>query len=281
MLPLLPVLALWLGGCDCKSVISSQPTTGSLRLGGSTTVFPLAKATAEAFTRSHPEVSFDIRQSSTGDGLRAFIEGELDIADATRPPLEQEIALAAGKGKNLYLTVIAYDAVAVLVNAQNPITNLKVRELKGIFFGGETTDWAQLVPGTKSRAIHVYHTSSVDSGTAELFNHRVIGQQPAIYVPGSVEIHRTPEVVTRVRQDQDAIAYSPLKWAGPGVKVLPIDGVEPTEQTCLDGTYPFARKLLFVTDGPPTGAVRDYVSFVLGITSQQTIVRQQGFIPIF
>jgi phosphate transport system substrate-binding protein len=279
-----PVLALLgLMSCNTSSFPGTPPAlSGALRLTGSTTVFPLARAAADAFARAHPAVRFDIHQSSTGEGLQAFINGEADVADATRPPSAEELAAAEKKGKHLHLTVIAYDAVVVLTNATNPVSNITVRDLKDIFFTGRIVDWAQVQGvGGGSRSVRVYHTSATVSGTAQLFQHKVLGAEPALYVSGSKEIHRTPDVVTSVRADPDAIAYSPMKWVGPGVKVLRVAGVEPSESTCLDGTYPFCRKLFFVTDGPPAGLARDYISFVLGTTCQHTVVRAQGFIPIF
>lgn len=276
------VLLLTLSTCDgCFRGPPPPSLAGTLRLGGSTTVYPLAQAAAGAFQRLHPAVRVEVSQSSTGEGLRAFLDGALDIANATRPPTEKEMLEASRRGKSLYLTVVAYDAVVVLVNAENPMTGLRARDLKGIFFSGAISHWEQLLAhGEKKGPLHVYHTNSDVSGTAELFEHVVMAQHATPYVSGSTEVHPTPDVAARVKSDPDAIAYSPLKWVGPGVKVLPIDGVAPREVACLDGSYPFCRRLLFITNGPPSGLAREYVSFVLSVTYQQTIVRQQGFIPI-
>lgn len=277
------VLLLALAGCD-PARPGSDPAglKGTLRLDGSTSVYPLMRTVADVFTRAHPGVRLELKQSSTGEGLRALLDGRVEIANATRAPTEEEAALARTKNRALHLTVVAHDAVAILVHASNPVADITVRDLQEIFFAGSMRDWSE-VPGygVGSAPLHVHHLSAADSGTADLFRRVVLWNQSPAYAPGSEQLSRTPDVAKHVREDRLAIAYSPVKWVGPGVKVLTVEGVGPSEMACLDGTYPLCRRLTVVTDGPPRGLARELISFVLGTTSQHSLVRAQGYFPIF
>lgn len=253
---------------------------GELRLEGSTTVYPIADHAARVFMKDHPEVKIDVKQSSTGEGLKKFLDGEkLDIIDGTRPPKESEYNTAKSKGMSLHMTLISFDGVVVIVHPSNPVSDLTLSQLKSIYFDGNITDWSQITNGAKKGKINIYNTDPKISGTAELFNKVVTGNDETPYVGGTTKVHPTPLMIPTIMGDPDGIAYTPIKWVNSSVKLLKVNGVTPTKDTILDTSYPLSRQMLMMTNGPPQGIAKEFINFVLSRDGQK-IVEEEGFIPI-
>ena len=260
-----------------EPIEQTEELSGTLRLGGSTTVYPIALAASKVFLEDNPGVTITIDQSSTGEGLVRFLNGEIDIADGTRPPKDAEYDEAATKGMDIQMTIISNDAVVVVVNKDNPLRDISSEDLDKIFFTGEITDWSEITDGEKTGKINVYGTDPAISGTAELFIKKI--HNKGEFVEGYTIKHPTPTIVPTIAGDSDGIAYTPLKWVDDSVVLLDVDGVTPTEDAILDTSYKLSRKMLVMTDGAPKGLEREFINFILSIEGQQ-IVRDQGFIPI-
>jgi len=294
---------LMLAGCTSTQVEEEEEEvlSGSLKLDGSTTVYPVAAEAAKRFMAANPGVTIDVQQSSTGEGLKMFLAGELDIADGTRSPKDAEYEQADSIGMDIQITIISNDAVAIHVNAENPVDDLTIEQIKGIFFDGTITDWSQ-VTDEKSGPINIYTTNPANSGTAELFNSKISGSSSTPYVSnvnanlqdqwgqlgddGNLWVHPTPMMIDLMAADPNGIAFTPLKWinedakdGSPTCKALKVDGIYPTVDAILDTSYPLARKMIMMTDGKPSGLVREYINYILSSEGQQ-IVEEQGFIPI-
>lgn len=292
-------------GCSTQPTkttqIEKEELSGSIKMDGSTTVYPVAKKAAEVFTQNNPKVSIDVKQSSTGEGLVMFLKKEITIADGTRAPKDAEIAEAQKNGMDIFMTVIANDAVAVHVNVNNPVDDLTKEQIKGIFFDGTITDWSQLTD-KKSGPINIYTTDPAVSGTAELFNTVISGKATTAYVSkanekltselgypgkdGKLWVHPTPNMITVMEKDENGIGFIPINWiqenqksGNPTVKALKIKGIYPTKETVLDTSYPLARKMIMMTNGEPKGVEREYINFVLSQEGQK-IVEEEGFISI-
>lgn len=278
---ILIIMALAVGCVGNDNEITKQETelTGSLKLDGSTTVYPIAKHAAEDFVKLHPKVTIDVQQSSSGEGIATFLEGKIDISDATRPPKDKEHDAAKGKGMNLHMTVISNDAVAIIVHPDNPISDITVGQLKEIYFDGTINDWSQITNGEKTGKINVYNTDPKISGTAELFNKKIAGSSGTPYVEGSTIVHPTPEMIPTIKNDPDGIAYTPMKWINSDVKPVAVNGVTASKETVLDTSYPLARKMYMITDGSPKGLAREFISYILSQEGQE-IVEEEGFIPV-
>ena len=269
-------------GCIGNETVNAEEEadlSGTLKLDGSTTVFPIAKHAAEEFMKLHPGVTVDVQQSSSGEGIATFLAGEIDISDATRPPKDKEHDAAKGKGMNLHMTVISNDAVAIIVHPGNPVSDLTVEQLKEIYFDGTINDWSQLTNGEKTGKINVYNTNPEISGTAELFNKKIAGSSGIPYVNGSTIVHPTPDMIPTIKNDPDGIAYTPMKWINSDVKLVTVEGVTPSKQTVLDTSYPLARKMYMITDGSPKDLPREFISYILSQEGQE-IVEEEGFIPV-
>ncbi|MDF1532332.1 MAG: PstS family phosphate ABC transporter substrate-binding protein [ANME-2 cluster archaeon] len=260
-----------------EPTVQTEELSGTLRLGGSTTVYPIALTASGIFMQQHPGVTITVDQSSTGEGMVRFLNGEIDILDGTRPPKDSEYESAIAKGMDIQMTVVSNDAVVVVVNKENPLRDISKEDLDKIFYTGEITDWSEVTDGEKTGKINVYGTDPAISGTAELFT-KVIHPK-GTFVEGYTILYPTPTVVPTIASDPDGIAYTPLVWVDDSVILLDIDGMTPTDESILDTSYKLARKMLMMTDGTPTGLEREFINFILSSEGQQ-IVRDEGFIPI-
>jgi phosphate transport system substrate-binding protein len=276
------LISVLIAGCigdNTQNMKQQAELSGVLKLSGSTTVYPIANTAAAEFMKLHPGVKIDVQQSSTGEGLVTFLAGEIDIADGTRAPNDKEYTEAKNKGMKLHMTVISNDAVGIVVHNSNPVSDLTVAQLKAIYFEGNITDWSQLTNGTKKGKINIYNTDPKISGTAELFNTKIAGSATKPYVAGTTIIHPTPKMIPTIKDDPDGLAYTPVNWINSDVKMVKVDGVAPTEKTILDTSYLLSRKMDMVTNGPPKGLAREFISFILS-QDGQNIVKKEGFIPI-
>lgn len=288
---------------DNKNLFSDNQSvlSGELVIDGSTTVYPIAKTASEKFIQKNPNVKIDLKQSSTGEGLKRFLNKELSIANGTRSPKQTEYKAAEENGMDIQITNISNDAVAVHVNANNPIDELDTETIKKIFFDGTITDWSQITD-KKSGKINIYTTDPAVSGTAQLFNEKITGKDTTPYVVNANEkltekygyigsedklwVHPTPNMVPLLAEDEDGIAFIPLNWVNedakdgtPTIKALKIDGVYPTKETILNTSYNLSRKMIMMTDGEPKGIVREFIKYLLSIEGQE-IVEKEGFISI-
>lgn len=279
-------IAALMAGCIEKANVEAtsaqdvkEELKGEIKMDGSTTVYPIALQASKVFMKDHPGVTFDLRQSSTGEGLVRFLAGETNISDATRPPKDSEYNIAKNKGMILHMTLISYDGVVLIVHPGNPVSDLTIDQIKGIYFNGSITDWSQLTNGAKKGKINIYNTDPKISGTAELFNKVITGNDETPYVSGTTKIHPTPLNIPTIMNDPNGIAYTPINWVNSSVKMLKLNGITPSRSTILDTSYPLARKMFMITNGPPQGLSKDYINFILSRDGQR-IVEEEGFIPI-
>lgn len=270
--------ALLIGKTGSEQQNTAAPEAQTLKMSGSTTVYPVALKAAEVFMQKHPGTTIAVDQNSTGEGLVQFLNKEIDIANGTRPPKDAEYKEAESKGIDLQMTEISNDAVVVVTNKNNPLTNISREDLKKIFYTGEITDWAQITNGTKTGKINVYGTDPKNSGTAELFTQKV--NDKGTFVEGYTILHPTPTVVPKIASDENGIAYTPLKWVDGSVNLLSVDGVVPSDKTILNAAYSLSRKMLIMTDGQPKGMTREFIEFILSEEGQR-IVKEEGYIPIY
>ena len=93
----------------------------------------------EAYLAINPNATIEVQQSDSTTGMNSVIEGVCDIGMASREVKDSE--LEAG----VVPTVIATDGIAVIVNLDNPISDLTSEQVKGIYTG-EITDWSEVSP---------------------------------------------------------------------------------------------------------------------------------------
>ncbi len=254
-----------------------------LRLGGSTTVFPFVQAAARAYMERHSEALVTISESSTGGGIKRLLAGEVDIANATRLPKEDEYRLAKERGIDFEITEIGKDAVAIIIHPSkyNFVQKLTQAQVQGIFFKGTITDWFQLHPDLSGK-INVYVRDPHESGTATLFAKKITGSDKTPYIDNAIDLIRTPLVVPTLATDPNGIAYSPLKWVNRTVVVVAYGetldkAIAPNLATISDNSYPLARKMYMITIGRPKHLTKSFIEFTLSQDGQR-LLEEEGFV---
>ncbi len=264
-------LIFMMAGCGGNRGENSEK---SIVLNGSTTVFPIAQRAAEEFMNLHSDVNVSVRGTGSGNGIAALINGTCDIADASRPMKDEEIKKAKENGVDPVATVIAKDAIAIIVNKDNPIKSITKEQLKEIYTG-QITNWKEL-GGADMKIVHVTRDSS--SGTFEIFEEKILGKGTEM-ISSAVVQGSNQAVKTTVSKTPGAIGYIGLGYVDSTVKTVAFDGVLPSKESVLNGTYEISRPLLMYTDGVPKGVVKEFIDFVMSPEGQK-IVEEVGYIAV-
>lgn len=262
------IVAVWVMG----GVASAE----SLRIEGSTTVGPIADAFAEYFKTIQPGLEISVNKQGSGIGAAALIDGRCDIATMSRfMKTEEEFRKAAEKGVMPVAHVVAMDGICVVVHPSNPVKEMTVAQVRDIYLG-KIKNWKD-VGGPDMPIVAVSRDTS--SGTYECFHELVMKRQDM--APGVEYVNANPQAHARVSSTAGAIAYVGLGFVDAKVKALRIEGVDPTRQTIVGGTYPIARPLFLFTNGfPKLGSiVHRFVTFHLTEKGQE-LVEARGFVPI-
>ena len=253
---------------------------------GSDTLVNVAQAWAEAYREVKPETAVAVSGGGSGTGISAMMNGTVDIANASRKMKDKEIAKAKENGIEPIEFVVGYDALAIYVHKDNPIESISVKQLADIYGeNGTITKWSELgitMPDAGDDEI-VRVSRQNNSGTFAYFRDAVIGKGKN-YKLGSIDMHGSKDVVDTVEKTPSAIGYSGLAYATDHVKLVPVskDGGAPvvaSVPTAVDRTYPIARPLFMYTAGQPTGAVKEYMDWILSPVGQK-IIAEKGYAPV-
>lgn len=207
------------------------------------------------------------------------MENTTDIAMASRQMKFGEKVKFAKAGFKIAEKVVAYDALAVVVNPANPVNRLTREQLEGIF-RGKITNWKEV--GGEDCKIVVY-SRETSSGTYEFFKESVLHNKN--YMSSVLSMPATGAIIQSVRQTKGAIGYIGLAYLNPYVKALAIsyDGgkhyARPSIKNASDGTYPIVRPLYYYYDVEKTAMVQPFVSYIKSDEGQR-MVEEQGFVPV-
>lgn len=251
---------------------------------GSDTLLQLAQAWAEAYRDVRPEVAIAVTGGGTGTGIAALMNGTADIANASRPMKQVEIDAAIACGFEPVEHVVAIDAVAVVVNPENPVDRLTIAQLADIYTG-RTTNWSD-VGGTDSPIVLL--SRETNSGTHVYFLEEVVRggdkDNPDIFAPQTLLMPSSVGITSELGRNPNAIGYDGLGYITDDEKMIAVapsaEGpyVLPSSETATDGSYPLSRPLFMYTAGEPVGEIAEYLDWVRG-ASAQDIVRDLGFVP--
>jgi phosphate transport system substrate-binding protein len=283
-------IGLLIASCSPQTAAAeTPPKTGSnkaLQNKGSDTMVNLALAWAEAYRVVQPDVAIAVTGGGSGTGIAALINGTVDIANASREMKEGEIEEARANGIKPVEHVVAYDALAIVVNQANPVRQLTIDELADIFTG-RVTNWKE-VGGNDAPVILV--SRETNSGTHVYFLEEVVRkgdkENTDIFAPRTLLMPSSVGITSEVRRNPNAIGYDGLGYVEPvHEKTLALaesaEGpyVPPTVGSAADGSYPLSRPLYMITAGAPTGAAKAYLNWILG-PDGQAIVSRLGFVPV-
>jgi phosphate transport system substrate-binding protein len=271
-------------GCSPAGPTEPAVTTTVTNV-GSDTMVNLALAWAEAYHALQPEVSISVTGGGSGTGIAALINGSTDIANASRQMAPEELAQAQERGIDPVEHTMAMDAIAVVVDPQNPVDGLTIPQLADIFTG-RITNWREV--GGQDRPI-VLASRESNSGTYLYFLEKVVRQDnpdsQALFSPEALLLPSSEIIGLEVATNPNAIGYDGLGYVTPRQKTLEVavdeagPFVAPSIETVRDGTYPIARPLYMYTRGQPSGAIKEYLDWILSEDGQR-IVAELGFVPL-
>ena len=238
---------------------------GIIKVGGSTTVKPLAEKLAEMYIRENPKISIVIQGGGSGAGISGASKGEFDIGMASRELTAEDPVLVKH--------ILGKDAIAVIVNKSNTITSLSKEQVIKIF-AGKISNWNELGGPTKS--IHVI-SREAGSGTRASFEEMVMGKEHL--TPNAVSQNSNASVKDSVSADDLAIGYLSLGQLDQSVKAVDINGISCNTANAISGQYPIVRPLYFLTKAEPGGPVKKFIEYCQGPASQATII-EAGYISV-
>ena len=269
-------------------VVVSQPklstngaVSGDLKFSGASVMFPTVQALMGPFRADYPTITTALNgtetTANTRDGISDLIAGKANVAMASSLPTASQYTVAQQNGKNLFLTVVAFDSICIVVNSNNPVQKLTLAQIKGIFFDGTITDWSTITNGSKTGPINVYALDS-KTGTGAFFD-KVVNGGNTNNVNGTVMIGNAALITQTVINDTEGIAYSASGYVGTVAKSLVVNDVIPTQTSVLDGSYVLGRKLYLITDNAPEGASLVFMNYMLSQKGQD-IVASSGLVKL-
>jgi len=220
---------------------------------GSSTVFPISQAVAEEFRKERPDVQVPVGISGTGGGLKRFVTGGIDVADASRRIKDSERDEAAANGIEYTEFTVAYDGLSIVVNSSNNFVScLTTDELKRIWEPGSKLErWSQVRDGFPDRPLRLYGPDT-DSGTFDYFTKAINGEEDASrsdYTASSDD----NVLVQGVSGDQGSIGYFGFAYYTENREILKVLGVDngtgcvrPSVTTINDGSYSPLSRPMFI-----------------------------------
>lgn len=274
--------------------VSPSPAAGSLRIGGSSTVFPIMEEAIKGFRAAAPanaRASIQINETGTSAGFRAFCSNQLAIANASRPINSRELRLCSEKGVRFIELPIAFDALTVVVNPRNDwarlITTRELARLWGRQAQGRITSWSQVNNDWPDKPLKLCSPGR-DSGTFDYFNKAISGD--ASNARTDVVSSEDDNVLVRcVAGDPNAIGYFGYAYFNanrqrlrPLTVVGPKGPVAPSLATVQNETYvPLSRPLfIYVNDSTLRGdaLVRRFITYTM--QNGLKLSARAGYIPL-
>lgn len=254
------MLACVLTGCGGKE-------GGTVATDGSTSMEKVIGALGEAFEGENDGVTFTYNPTGSGTGITAVAEGRCDIGLSSRALKDEEVQ------KGLTGTILAYDGIAVIVNPENPITDLDVETIAKIYTG-EITNWSE-VGGNDGEIVLIGREAN--SGTRDGFESITGTEDVCKY---RQELTSTGDVITTVANNPNAIGYASVASVKDTVKAISVNGVAPADETIKDGTYQIQRPFVLVTktDAKLSETAQEFFDFCFS-EDAKSIIESAGVVP--
>jgi len=282
-------------GADVQTNSNKENETNNefkaeMTFNGSSTLAPVITAIATEFIEenttwdkvdsSFPDkyISIYVSAGGSGAGVKAVIEGTADFGMLAREVKSEELE-KIGDAKVYKLGV---DALTISINPENPLAqlrdNLTTEEVKKIF-AGEYKYWDELDSSLPHREIVVV-IRDLSGGAHEVFQKSVMGDTQIR--PDAIQSPSMGALVTKIIENKDAIGYASYGMVNQNKgKLMPlkVDGVEPTEQTIVDGSYKISRPLIVVKRGELTAPQKAFMDVVMSEKGAE-VIEEMGFVPV-
>lgn len=266
--------SLFLASLVTMSLATASQAEKLVIKGSDTLGAKLVPQLAEAFKASHAGTTFEIAAEGSTTGIAAITDGTAQIGMSSRRVKPAELSAASAKGVNMKPTVVAFDAMTVVVNEANPIGELNKKQVEQIFTG-DVTDWSAV--GGKPGKISIY-TRNTSSGTYS--DWKEFAMKKRDYAPSSQKMAGHEQIAAEVAKNPSGIGYVGLAYLDvKGLKEVKTDGVLATQETVRSKKFPYTRPTFFYTNGEPTGIVKDFIDFTLS-KEGAAIMNRVGFVPV-
>ena len=234
---------------------------------GSTSMEKVIGFLSEAYMEDNSNVKVTYNPTGSGAGIQAVSEGRCDIGLSSRDLKEDE-------AKTLDSTVIAIDGIAVIVNNDNPVTDLSIEQIAKIYTG-EITNWKDV--GGDDKPIVLIGREAA-SGTRDGFESITDTKENCKY---NQELTSTGDVIQTVSSNPNAIGYASLAAVKDSIKVLSVEGVKPSTKTIQSGEYKIQRDFVLVTkkDKALTGEAKKFFDFAAS-KNADSLIEKAGAIPV-
>lgn len=254
-----------LAGCGKQS---GTEVTGTVSTDGSTSMEKVIGSLKETFEADNQGITVTYNPTGSGSGITAVAEGRCDIGLSSRDLKEEE------KAQGLTETVLAYDGIAMIVNPENPVSDLTLEEIAKIYTG-EIKNWNAV--GGKDADI-VLIGREAGSGTRDGFESITGTAEQCRY---RQELTSTGDVITTVAGNPAAIGYASLASVKDSVKALSVGGVTPSEATVKDGSYVVQRNFVLVTktDGKLSDAAQKFFDYMTSGDASE-VIQNAGAVPV-
>jgi phosphate transport system substrate-binding protein len=248
----------------------------NIMIDGSTTVLPIAQYCAEEYMAKNGNVNITVKGGGSGVGITSLIEKTCNIADSSRSMKQQEIKKAISKNVEPVAHIVAMDGIAVIVNKSNPLKNLTKKDLINIYTG-KVKFWSQIEGYEGENKVIVVISRDTASGTYESFSELALNKQKVR--KDALTNASNKAIASVVQTTPGAIGYVGLGYLNENIKAVTVEGIECNATNVLRAKYPLARPLFMYTNGKPTGAVKDFIDYVLSKEGQD-LVQESGFVKI-
>lgn len=250
-------------GGESKKAGSSQTVSTD----GSTSMEKVMGFLSEAYMEEHGDIKVTYNPTGSSSGIQAVAEGRCDIGLASRDLKEEEKADLQG-------TVVAIDGIGIIVNPDNPVTDLTIEQI-GKIYSGKITNWKE-VGGSDATIVCIGREAA--SGTRDGFEEVTDTKDQCKY---SQELTSTGDVVQTVSGNPNAIGYASVASANDTVKMVSVEGVSPTTETIQDGEYKVQRNFVLVTkkDTPLSEASQEFFDFAIS-PQADSLITEAGAVPV-
>lgn len=276
---------------------ASSTVDGTIRIKGSDTVGKAFKKLMPAFIALHPKADFDFEEEGSSTGAKSLVAGTADLGAMSRAMKPNESAAFQSKfGYAPTQMTVGIDAIAVVVNSDNPVKGLSIEQLDGIFSSKKTKcggdrikKWGDAgISGSLSSAKPTLYSRDKKSGTRAFFQKKALCKGK--FQRKMNEVATNHAVVEGVGKDKNGIGYSGLADAQSvsSVKIVPVKGksgsfVSPSAKTAASGEYPLARSLYVYINKKPgeafNPAAAEFLRFVLSDEGQE-IIEKSGYVSL-
>ena len=235
----------------------SADDSQKLNIVGSTSVQPICEELVEEYRKTHTDIDINVQGGGSGLAIRSTVSNVSDIGMSSK-----EVNLSG-----LQVHELGREGIVLVVNNQNPISDLSTVEIRDIF-SGKVTDWSC---GSKINVI----SREEGSGTLSTFKSKIMGCES---IRSDAIVQNSPGSVKQaIIKDKNAIGFVALNQVDSSVKVISVDGVYPTYETVSNGSYVLQRPFLLLTNNTPSGETLEFISWTKSSEARE-ILKSQGIV---